>query len=123
MYDDKAIALLRLFEDAQPTVLVFPELTVRGTESFSTLPYSMRVFCNLPRTAELAWKEAGLPEDQLAHVVTHMSERGWWRIGLRSHFSRKTLLKYSNRVLLREATWPLRRRLSRSQDSSTWVEP
>jgi len=123
MYDDKAIALMRLFEDARPTVLVFPELTVRGTESFSTLPYSMRVFCNLPRTAELAWREAGLPEDRLAEVVTHMSERGWWRIGLRSHFSRKTVLKYNNRVLLREATWPLRSLLPRRQASSPWVQP
>ena len=123
MYDDKAIALLRLFEDSEPTVLVFPELTVRGTESFSTLPYSMRVFCNLPRTAELAWLESGLPRDQLSSVVTHMSERGWWRIGLRSHFSRKTPLRYRNRVLVREITWPVRQYFNARRDPSRWVGP
>jgi hypothetical protein len=123
MYDDKAIALLRLFVETQPSVLVVPELTVTGTESFSTLPYSMRVFCNLPRTTELAWRESGLPEDQLAQVVTHMNERGWWRIGLRSHFSRKTPLRYSNRVLARELTWPLRRRLLARRGTGFWIEP
>lgn len=123
MYEDKAIALLRLFEDSDPTVLVFSELTVRGTESFSTLPYSMRVFCNLPRTAELAWLESGLPEDQLLGVVTHMSERGWWRIGLRSHFSRKTLLRYRSRVLVQEVTWPVRRYFNSRRDQGPWVRP
>ena len=123
MYDDKAIALLRLFEDSEPSVLVFPELTVRGTESFSTLPYSMRVFCNLPRTAELAWTESGLPEDQLSSVVTHMSERGWWRIGLRSHFSRKTPLRYRKRILVREITWPVRHYLNSRRDPGRWVGP
>lgn len=119
MYEDRAVAVIELLSAQAPSVLIFPELTVTGTSSFARLPYSMRVFVNLHRTIVNAAELSGLDMDAvLGALDPPRSEWAWWRVGLRVHFSSKTPVHYTPKVLRRELTFPLRRLIgsSRSRD-------